>query len=133
MVGSLELADHQYCILKILLIVLPLFYTCMQYCKVIINQSINHQSDIFQFCVISFASILNNYGMPIGLFIIGEEELASTESTTQGNPLAMAMYALAVNPLIHSLCQSQPDVSQVWYADDATVGGQLALLLYMYW
>ena len=42
MAGSLELADHQYCTLKILLIVHPLFYTCMQFCKVIINQSINH-------------------------------------------------------------------------------------------
>ena len=42
----------------------------------------------------------------------------------------MAMYALAVTPLIRSLRQSQPDVSQVWYADDATAGGQLASLLH---
>ena len=67
--------------------------------------------------------------MPIRLFITGEGEIASTEGTTQGDPLAMAMYALAVTPLIRSLRQSQPDVSQVWYADDATAGGKLVSLL----
>ena len=68
--------------------------------------------------------------MPIRLFITGEGEIALTEGTTQGDPLAMAMYALAVTPLIRSLRQSQLDVSQVWYADDATAGGQLASLLH---
>ena len=39
---------------------------------------------------------------------------------------AMAMYTIAVTPLIRHLCESQPDVSQVWFADDATAAGQLA-------
>ena len=79
----------------------------------------------------SFATILKNtYGVPIRLFITGEGEIASTEGTTQGDPLAMAMYALAVTPLIRSLRLSQPDVSQVWYADDATAGGKLVPLLH---
>ena len=56
-------------------------------------------------------------------------KISSTEGTTQGNPLAMAMYTLAVTPLIHSLRGFQPSVSQVWYADDATAAGQLAPLL----
>ena len=68
--------------------------------------------------------------MPIRLFITGDGEIASTEGTTQGDQLAMGMYALAVTPLIRSLRQSQPDVSQVWYADDATAGGQLASFLH---
>ena len=59
----------------------------------------------------------NTYGMPIRLFITGEGELSSTEGTTQGDPLAMAMYTLAVTPLIRDLCHRQPDISQVWYAD----------------
>ena len=42
----------------------------------------------------------------------------SEEGTTQGNPLAMPMYALGVVPLINSL--SADFVSQVWYADDTT-------------
>ena len=78
-----------------------------------------------------FATILKNiYGVPIRLFSTGEGEIASTEGTTQGDPLAMAMYALTVTPLICSLHQSQPDVSQVWYADDATAAGQLSPLLH---
>ena len=93
---------------------------------------VNRQSALHNISILcpSFATILNTYGVPIRLFITGEEEIASTEGTTQGDPLAMAMYALAVTPLIRSLRQSQPDVSQVWYADDATAGGQLASLLH---
>ena len=44
-------------------------------------------------------------------------ELLSQEGTTQGCPLAMAMYALGRVPLtrhLHTYC------NQIWYADDAT-------------
>ena len=41
----------------------------------------------------------------------------------------MAMYALAVTLLICSLCHHQANVSQVWFADDATAAGQLTPLL----
>ncbi len=44
----------------------------------------------------------------------------SSEGTTQGDPLAMAMYALAVKLLIERLQLEAPNVKQVWYADDAT-------------
>ena len=63
------------------------------------------------------------YGVPIRLFITGEGELASTEGTTQGDPLAMGMYALAVIPLINSLHHHQLEVPQAWFADDATAAG----------
>ena len=46
---------------------------------------------------------------------------------TQGDPLAMAMFALATIPLIHQLMQSSA-VSQAWFADDATAGGKLRSL-----
>ena len=37
--------------------------------------------------------------------------------------MAMAMYSLAIVPLIHKLKINAPDVKQVWYADDATGAG----------
>ena len=55
------------------------------------------------------------------MIIPGNGEIASTEGTTQGDPLAMAMYALAITPLIHQLRSSCPCVQQVWFADDAQV------------
>ena len=45
---------------------------------------------------------------------------------TQGDPLAMVMYALAVVPLIRQLRTVVPDAKQVWFADDATAVGSLS-------
>ena len=45
------------------------------------------------------------------------------EGTTQGDRLAMAMYAIAVNPLIRQL--KSDTTKQIWFADDATAGGKL--------
>ncbi len=44
-------------------------------------------------------------------------ELLSSEGTTQGCPLAMAMYALALVPLVK---EAQKQCKQGWFADDAT-------------
>ena len=65
-------------------------------------------------------ALVNTYRAPVRLFITGSGEIASTEGTTQGDPLAMAMYAIAITPLIEQLRASCPEVYQVWYADDAT-------------
>ena len=59
------------------------------------------------------------------LFVAGET-IFSQEGTTQGDPLAMAMYALGVTPLIQAV--SIPDIKQLWFADDASAGGRLHLL-----
>ena len=68
----------------------------------------------------SIATILiNTYRAPTDLFVDGSS-LLSQEGTTQGDPLAVPMYAVATLPLIHSLPQ---DVDQVWYADDASASG----------
>ena len=53
--------------------------------------------------------------------------LWSEEGTTQGDPLAMPMYALATIPLINHL-GSVPNTKQVWYADDASADGHLSSL-----
>ena len=46
--------------------------------------------------------LINTYREPVSLFVNGET-LLSTEGTTQGDPLGMAMYAIGVQPLINSL------------------------------
>jgi hypothetical protein len=68
-------------------------------------------------CPIFKFTLINMYRTPSRIFVVGGLEMASREGTTQGCPLAMAMYALALVPLtleLHSLCK------QVWYADDGT-------------
>lgn len=81
----------------------------------------------------AFSTILTNtYSSPCRLFIVGQGEISSSEGTTQGDPLAMAMYALAVAPLIRQLRRSMPDIKQAWYADDATAAGKLQSL-HLWW
>ena len=68
--------------------------------------------------------IINTYHMPSNLFIEGES-IMSCEGVTQGDPLAMAFYALATIPLIEKLKQN---VMQIWYADDAAGAGKICPL-----
>ena len=69
--------------------------------------------------------LINTYRNDIQLFIDGET-LLSQEGTTQGDPLAMAMYAIGILPLIYHL--ENEDVKQTWFADDAIAGGSLTHL-----
>jgi hypothetical protein len=52
------------------------------------------------------------------------DHLYSCEGVTQGDPVSMLMYSLAVMPLIKTL-RSVSDVTQNWYADDAAAVGNL--------
>ena len=67
----------------------------------------------------AISTVLNNtYSKPARLFVTGGDEILSLEGTTQGDPLSMAMYALAITPLIKSLSQEVPNnAKQVWFAD----------------
>ena len=67
---------------------------------------------------------INTYREPSRLFIVGGQELRSSEGTTQGDPLAMSLYAISLQPLITRL-QVKSAASQCWYADDATGCGSL--------
>ena len=69
------------------------------------------------------SSHYNTYRTDPQLCIDGEV-IYSQEGTTQGDLLAMAMYAIAMLPLIHHLVESA-SVRLVWFAGDATAGGQL--------
>ena len=52
--------------------------------------------------------------------------MTSTEGTTQGDPLAMAMYGIGIIPLIEFL--QKLNVTQKWYADDGSAAGDLKSL-----
>ena len=71
--------------------------------------------------------------MPSRLFVIGGYELKSSEGTTQGNPIAMAVYAMAVIPLLLMLLEiviEVPDntAKMAAYAHDFTVAGTIKSL-----
>ena len=66
--------------------------------------------------------LINCYRSPAALFISGDF-LFSQKGTTQGDPLALPMYALATLPLI---AQLPSDVFQLWYADDACASGDVS-------
>ena len=68
--------------------------------------------------------LINSYRDPANLYI-DNTTILSQEGTTQGDPLAMPMYAIAILPLVRQL---PPIVNQAWYADDATAAGSLTSL-----
>ena len=75
------------------------------------------------FCPSFGRLLVNNYRSCSSLFI-DVDCLLSKEGTTQGNPLAMSMFAIASVPLIEELSEFA-GVRQFWYADDATAVGSL--------
>ena len=63
--------------------------------------------------------LINTYRSDPDLFVDGDV-LHSCEGTTQGDPLAMAMYAVA------TIKESKNQAKQVWYADDASAIGKIS-------
>ena len=68
--------------------------------------------------------LINTYRSPSALYVMGDT-LVSEEGTTQGDPMAMPMYALATLTLINHLPKI---LTQVWYADDACACGSVTAL-----
>ena len=90
-------------------------------------KSLNREAalhNIHHLCPSLSPIIINIYREATELFVDGIV-LFSEEGTTQGDPLAMPLYALAITPLISRLGDIS-DVVQVWYADDASAAGSLS-------
>ena len=75
-------------------------------------------------CPLIATYVTNTYRIPARLFVVGGNEIKSAEGTTQGDPLAMSMYAISLQPLI-SLFHNRSTAKQCWFEDDATGAGPL--------
>ena len=85
-----------------------------------INRQVALQN-IRHLCPTIATILINSYRSNIDLFVDGEV-IPSQEGTTQGDPLAMAMYGLATIPLIRKL---DGICKQIWYADDSAACGSI--------
>ena len=72
--------------------------------------------------------LINCYRRPAKLFVSGGLVLMSDEGVTQGDPLAMVMYGLALLPLIRELKVLDGEWVQSWYADDGQAVGTVESL-----
>ena len=89
--------------------------------------SLNRQTallNIKKLCPPLATALINTYRSPSELYMDGDV-LLSQEGTTQGDPLAMPMFALATIPLIRSLHDAVEELLQIWYADDACGAGKI--------
>ena len=66
---------------------------------------------------------INTYRAPARLLVIGGKELKSFEGI-QGDPLAMSLYAVSLQPMITRLSIAS-SAKQYWYLDNATGSGSL--------
>ena len=73
----------------------------------------------------AFSTCVTNFYRSSASLFVGGETIQSPEGTTQGDPLAMAIYALATLPLINRAKLSAGNATQCWFADDAGAGGKL--------
>ena len=86
--------------------------------------------NIRELCPPFYQYLKNTYQTPAKLIIPGEKKydvIYSEEGCTQGDVGAMAMYGIAVKPLIDQLSNAvnKDDCKQVWYADDSSAAGKL--------
>ena len=90
---------------------------------------------IFLFYTLLFYSIFvtNSYATPARLFVIGGSKIKSNEGTTQGDPVAMAIYALGITPFIMMMVKlvstKCDDIKMVAFVDDLNAAGKLKSLL----
>ena len=94
--------------------------------------AINRKSmlqNITRICPIVSTYAHNCYSTHARLFVLGGKELSSTEGTTQGDPTAMAYYAIGSLPFCWMINSNTTNpIKQVAYADDLTGAGNVANL-----
>ena len=72
--------------------------------------------------------IRNCYSVPSRLFVLGGNKISSSEGTTQGNLLAMPVYAIGITPLLEIINPEIPKditMKHVAFADDLGGAGEL--------
>ena len=76
--------------------------------------------------------VKNCYSLHSRQFIIGGNEIRSCEGTTQGDPIAMAVYAIAIIPMILMIVDITSKIDDstktAAYADDVTAAGKIIQL-----
>ena len=70
-----------------------------------------------------FNAVKNSYSSPSPLYVNGTT-LSSEEGTTQGDPLAMCTYGVAILPLIQKV--SEVNVIHKWYAEGGNACGRIS-------
>ena len=76
-------------------------------------------------CPVISTYVENTYEDPARLILPQGNELTSSEGTTQGDPTAMAIYALGLSVLQRKLSYQQTNVKNVTYADDKVGAGKI--------
>ena len=75
-------------------------------------------------CPVLATYTINCYQIPSRLFVQGRKEISSAEGATQGDPVAMPIYAIGITPLLSEIKEPNSNVTQAAFADDlAGVGG----------
>ena len=81
-------------------------------------------------CPLLATYVINSYNEQARLFILGGKEIKSSEGTTQGDPISMAVHALGMLPMLSVI--TTLDTRHVAFADDLTGAGTIDSL-YSWW
>ena len=90
------------------------------------REAMMHNTDIL--CPTLTTFVQNTYRQPAHLILSDGSTITSEEGTTQGDPMAMAMYALGLVALQEKISLKNTGVKHVAYADDLIGAGDIKAL-----
>ena len=92
--------------------------------------SINRKVFLHNVCILCpavSAFVTNCYATPACLFVIGGTKIRSTEGTTQGDPVAIPIFALGITPIIMTMIELATikcdNIKNAAFADDLVQQG----------